>query len=90
MARQSTTGPRDKREKARRRPPVPAARVPVAARPRVAPVGATFKPEDPAVATKPRVPGAMDFSYVGAELRRIAMFAAGMIVLLVVLSPVFG
>ena len=89
MARQSTTGPRDKRRKARRRPPVPAARVPVVARPRVAPVGSTFKPEDPAVATKPRVPGAMDFSYVGAELRRIAMFAAGMIVLLVVLSLVF-
>jgi hypothetical protein len=32
----------------------------------------------------------MDFSYVGAELRRIAIFAAAMIALLVVLSLIFG
>jgi hypothetical protein len=60
------------------------------ARPRVAPVGSTFKPEEPPIAAKPRVPGAMDFSYVGAELRRIAMFAGVMVILLVVLSRIFG
>jgi len=32
----------------------------------------------------------MDFSYVGAELRRIAMFAGVMVILLVVLSRIFG
>jgi hypothetical protein len=40
-------------------------------------------------ATKPRVPGMMDFSYVKDDLKQIAVVAVGMLLLLVALSFVF-
>jgi len=60
----------------------------VVSRPRVSPASAA---EDAAAAdavSRPRVKGqpAMDFSYVGTELRRIAVFIVGMVALLIVLS----
>jgi hypothetical protein len=76
------------RDKPRRKPrrragaPLPP-RPPAAARPRVAPVTSQSEAlEQP----KPRIPGAIDFSYVGGELRRILILGAGVIILLVVLS----
>ncbi len=87
MSRQPAGRPRDKRKGRRRLVPPPAA-----ARARVAPISSATKvaeaPSTPAAPAR-RVPGMMDFSYVGRELRRILVFMACMMTLIVVLSLVF-
>jgi hypothetical protein len=84
MTRQPAGRSRDKR-KGRRRP-VPQ-RPPATARPRVAPISASTKVEEPASGPKKaKAPNPMDFRYVNAELRRILVFMVGLVALLVVLS----
>jgi len=85
LTRQPAGKPKDKR-KGRRRPVVPH---PIAMRARVAPIGGGAKADSSSAATPApakRIPGLMDFSYVGPELRRIAVFIIGMVGLLIVLS----
>ena len=76
---------RKPRPKIKRRTGVP----PVVARARVAPLAASAPRTAEQAPAKPRVPGAMDFSYVGKELRRIVVVTSGVIILMVVLSFFF-
>lgn len=46
--------------------------------------------EQPKAAPRARLPGMMDFSYVKDDLKRTAVVAAGMVLLLVVLSFVLN
>ena len=76
---------RKPRPKIKRRTGVP----PVAARARVAPLAASVPRTAEQAPAKPRVPGVVDFSYVGHELRRIIVVTSGVIALMVVLSFFF-
>lgn len=89
MSRQPAGKPRDKRKGRRRIVPPPAA-----ARARVAPISSATKVAESTSTTTlaapaRRVPGMMDFSYVGSEVRRIFVFMACMLTLIIVLSLVF-
>jgi len=87
MSRQPAGRPRDKRKGRRRLAPPPAA-----VRARVAPISSATKTAEPAsTPTAPvrRVPGMMDFSYVGKEVRRVFVFMVCMMTLIIVLSLVF-
>jgi hypothetical protein len=87
MSRQPAGRPRDKRKGRRRIVPPPAA-----TRARVAPIPSATKVAEPAstpAAPARRVPGMMDFSYVGSELRRILVFMVVMLGLIIGLSIAF-
>jgi hypothetical protein len=73
------------RSKARRRAGAPPPRVPLAARPRVAPLASPLKGEEQPAA-RPKVVGMMDFSYVRKDLRRIAVISGSVFILLLVIS----
>jgi len=59
--------------------------VPLAARPRVAPLASPLKGEEQPAA-RPKVVGMMDFSYVKKDLRRIVVISGSVFILLLVLS----
>lgn len=59
------------------------------ARPRVGPIPLNAE-EQPVTAPRPRLPGMLDFTYVKSDLKRIAVVAAGMLILLGVLSSVLN